>query len=496
MCGRDGMNELELVTAYGQIFSSTYKAHLKTITDAIKDLDERLGKGTVDHLTKTVSENQATVQKWAKYLKLDDVEWSAGYEVGSAISSTHTEMKAALERKRQDPLEKLGIAELTTATAALSEAALSIETYNRMVRVTNALIDAALIAATQTVADVKLKRDNIAKRARWNDPGVQQRLRSYLKAKRQDDRAKSVRTQVQARVKATSSSASDHYHTRVNHHLQRFGAKFSVADFTSSMAGNAGASDYGLIVRGVPVPRGRGRTSSAEPSFANTLSAGDKTTLAFAFFLASLERDGKLSDKIVVFDDPLSSHDSYRKAKTIEAIRELSTKCKQTIVLSHDQYFLRDLYEDCKLLPFASYQIEFDQNEGWSEATRVDLDQLCISAHAKHVQALKDFYDKRKGDPDHIVLMVRRVLETHYRRTFPAYFGRQENLGMIVRSINAEGPTHPCAPYAVRLESCNSSTCDHHHGDDALDIPKTGVDPDALAVIARDCLELINAVRP
>ncbi len=94
------------------------------------------------------------------------------------------------------------------------------------------------------------------------------------------------------------------------------------------------------------------------------------------------------------------------------------------------------------------------------------------------------------------MVKVRKVLETHYRRSFSAYFPRKRNLGKIVRDIQATGASHPCYRDLERLENLNVATCDEHHGEDARAVVKTGVDPDALRVKVRDALELICARRP
>ena len=82
------------------------------------------------------------------------------------------------------------------------------------------------------------------------------------------------------------------------------------------------------------------------PSFRNTLSSGDKSTLALsAFFLAELEHDSNKAGRIVVFDDPLNSQDAFRKDHTVQKIRKSGSECLQVIVLSHDQSFLKRLYD-------------------------------------------------------------------------------------------------------------------------------------------------------
>ena len=66
------------------------------------------------------------------------------------------------------------------------------------------------------------------------------------------------------------------------------------------------------------------RTTSenlSEPSFRNTLSAGDKSTLALALFLAKLNADPALNETIVVLDDPFTSLDSFRRQFTAIEIR-------------------------------------------------------------------------------------------------------------------------------------------------------------------------------
>ncbi len=82
------------------------------------------------------------------------------------------------------------------------------------------------------------------------------------------------------------------------------------------------------------------------PSFRNTLSAGDRNTLALAFFFASLDRDPALADKIVVIDDPMTSLDEHRSLTTVHEMRQLHDRVSQMIVLSHSKPFLLGVWND------------------------------------------------------------------------------------------------------------------------------------------------------
>ena len=63
-----------------------------------------------------------------------------------------------------------------------------------------------------------------------------------------------------------------------------------------------------------------------QPSFRNTLSAGDKSTLALALYLAKISADQLLKDTIVVLDDPFTSLDHFRRQFTAIEIRKLCDK--------------------------------------------------------------------------------------------------------------------------------------------------------------------------
>lgn len=496
-CARPNADELGMVTLYGQILGEQYKAHMTTITDALTQLDEALGEEVRAAVAATLAANTESAKAWEQYVQLE-AELPDYANLGSDLAEAHAGAKALLERKRQSPLETIDDAEaLAKVDAALARASSSLVAYNAAVETINTATKGVQSVSGMTEDGAKLAVTNAKRRiARTEDPGVQRRIEEYLAASRRDERAKNVRKVTQKRLKDANEAAADHYHQRVNHYLERFGVSARITRPTNSMAGNAGSADYSLVIRGESVPRGRGRIADPIPSFRNTLSTGDKTTLALAFFLAKLDHDGALGQKVVVFDDPLASHDSHRRGKTVEAIKELCGRCLQLIVLSHDEYFLRDVEKRCANATTATYQMEYSDGDEWSAAKHVRLNELCRSDHAKRLDKLVAFADNRQGDPDDIVLHVRQVVETHFRRSYTAYFPHNRNLGQMVWDIDNHAGPHPCAGVRDRMDALNTSTCDNHHGDDADVMPKKGVDPDALKVIVTDALELVGARRP
>ena len=109
------------------------------------------------------------------------------------------------------------------------------------------------------------------------------------------------------------------YQTVINQYLRRFGAGFRL-DSVSSVNNRGGSScTWSVVINEVPVSV----TADTGPSFRNTLSAGDRNTLALAFFFASLDQEANLNDKIIVIDDPMSSLDEHRSRNTLHEMLQL-----------------------------------------------------------------------------------------------------------------------------------------------------------------------------
>ena len=128
------------------------------------------------------------------------------------------------------------------------------------------------------------------------------------------------------------------YEARIGQLLADFGARFGVADMKPTFGGGKAGVEFFLNVSGERVPIKL--KTELDPYFGNTLSEGDKRSLALAFFLASLESSATLAGRTVIFDDPMSSFDSSRRNATRSMLLKLCNRGAQVIVLSHDAHFL------------------------------------------------------------------------------------------------------------------------------------------------------------
>ncbi len=74
---------------------------------------------------------------------------------------------------------------------------------------------------------------------------------------------------------------------------------------------------------------------------AKNLSEGEKTAIAFVFFITKLKEKNNLSSEIIVLDDPVSSFDSNNLFSAYSFIKSELEQVKQLFILTHNFTFFR-----------------------------------------------------------------------------------------------------------------------------------------------------------
>jgi wobble nucleotide-excising tRNase len=168
---------------------------------------------------------------------------------------------------------------------------------------------------------------------------------AYLDEKNAKQTTETKKTNAQQALNNYRAAVIPNSQTEINTYPARLGAAFTVVRIESQPTGGRPSCVYRLVINGHEVPVGAGPVPAAGHTFKTTLSAGDRNTLALAFFLATLDQDGQRTNKVVVLDDPMSSLDKHRTLQTIFEIRQLPPNVVQVIVMSHDEYFLFEIYD-------------------------------------------------------------------------------------------------------------------------------------------------------
>ena len=231
------------------------------------------------------------------------------------------------------------------------------------------------------------------------------------------------------------------------------------------------------------------------PCFNNTLSSGDKTTLAFAFFLAKLDEDPDLKDKLVIFDDPISSLDSHRRTCTQQQIARVSNQVKQVILLSHDPYFLRLIWEGSEKSNTKTLCIIRSGQE--STISEWDIEHATRGEYFQNYFALAEYLENGpNGDLRVVARCIRPLLEGNLRLRFPGQFGRGEWLGDMLRKIreaNGQDPLNSLKPFLQELSDINDYSRHFHHDQNPDADTYPIVDTELKAYVERT-LEVISGV--
>lgn len=208
--------------------------------------------------------------------------------------------------------------------------------------------------------------------------------------------------------------------TAVNIYLRRFTADFRLDSVTSTSTRGGPACTYNVVINNTPVTVAGGTPSPGEHSFRNTLSSGDRSTLALAFFFASLDQDPRLGDRVVVIDDPISSLDDHRSLTTVQEVRRLADRAGQVIVLSHNKLFLCRIWEGVER--GARTALEIARDGAGSTLCAWDVAQDSITEHDRRHACLRDYVANDAGDQREVARSIRPHLEAFLRVASPEHF--------------------------------------------------------------------------
>jgi wobble nucleotide-excising tRNase len=494
-CGQS-LEGLPLIAAYRSLFSKAY-SQLKIDITALRAIVERdFGDKATGQLTTQAATNTAAMEFWRHYCT---VASDGLLEMPAALVPALSGLKAAmldlLDRKAQAPLEAI---DLTTDSGFLEHAAAfdlawaSLIAINAAISAANATI-AAKKAATAggdiNAAVTALNRLSAIKKR--HDTAVADACTAYGKLEAEKAALELQKAAARTKLQDHSDKVVKPYERRINALLGDFNAGFSIDETGYAYPAGLPTSSYQLVINGTAIDVGDGKTALSKPSFKNTLSAGDRTTLALAFFLAHLERDPDRANRIVVFDDPFNSQDAFRRHQTIYEIKKACEWCAQVFVLSHDAAFLRQVWDKCPDDQRIAIQIT-DHLALGSKIGSCNLEEACKGRVASEIDDLLSFFNTGAGKTHDVAKKMRVVLETYCRATYPNCFDAADMLGTIVGKIRAAGDQHPAYPLLDDLDQINDYTRDFHHGDDPTDGTAEQFDPTEMRGYVRRTLKISN----
>ncbi len=297
----------------------------------------------------------------------------------------------------------------------------------------------------------------------------------------------------QKELETYTKSIFETYQKRINDLLLTLGADFTITDLKGKTdeRANESYSDFGFLILNKKVPL-KVRQDDA-PCFKNTLSEGDKSTLAFTFFIASLEKTPDLNKQVVILDDPLSSLDETRRDATARVLLEISPKLNQLCVFTHKKDFLWMVFD--KIPDNTVLHVRSDKTNGsWLEPFDVEEDRK--SEHAKMVEAMQRYVVEDFGPPpDTMQGNIRKVFEvvlkTKYYRTLAADIKEKKGLAKLLETLFSARLLDDTLK--TKLFDLCSVTNGPHHGE-IVDASSKKLTRNELIPLIQEALNLLEKV--
>ncbi len=428
-CAQDLGGSL-LIPHYQFYFSAAYQTLKTDISAAITGANATHAGDIPAAFERAVRTASQTSEFWTRFsggLPAINVDTAA---LGRAWNAARNAVVTALRAKQAAPLEPSVLSEEAQAAITAYEAART-EISDLSARMVTANASIAIVKERAAGANIPVLTADLQRlalvRTRHSEPATGL-CAAYLAQKQAKAATETLRDQARNALDLYRQTVFPAYQTAINDYLQRFNAGFRIGAVASVNNRGGSSANYNVVINNTAVTL----TADHGPSFRNTLSAGDRNTLALAFFFASLDCDTALVDKIVVVDDPMTSLDEHRSLTTVHEMRRQHDRVSQMIVLSHSKPFLLGVWSNADRAASRT-AIRIARQGAGSTLTAWDVNQDAITEHdRRHALVSEYIVNGGPAAEREAAQALRPILEAFLRVAFPAHYPPETLLGPFI----------------------------------------------------------------
>ena len=426
-CDQDLSSEL-VINHYRAFFSETYQNYRQNIQDSISEFNQEHCADADIVFERSVNEVTKCQRFWSNFGEIPEVvidpdaiivDWKAARD----------QVTRLLEKKKGAPLDGIEISGQVRSVVDTYETRRNeIASINQKLGEYNDIIASIKQQTASTSMDTLTTRlDKFkATQARYITSTVAL-CNTYLAEQQAKVNTAQQRDQAREALNNYRIQVFPNYETKTNEYLQKFNVGYHLGSVAANNIQSGSTCNYNVIVNDTPVPVGVNNPEPDGHSFKNVLSAGDRNTLAIAFFLASIALDPNKKDKVVVIDDPVSSLDEHRLLTTTQEVRRLSNQVSQVVILSHNKSFLCKLWQRADRLHRASYQV-VRQGTG-SIIDNWDINNDLITDNDIRHNKMRYYLSNGGANERGIAQLIRPSLEAFFRVAYPEHFSPGTLLG-------------------------------------------------------------------
>ena len=463
-CGQP-LNDRSLVDSYREYFSDAYKA-LAADVRAKRDTFSRYENGEYrNRMKEIIGQNETLFTHWKDVGQIDAPELK-----GIEVAIDHMEAAARpLDAVFVDKLGNLTDAatgrDVETAITAWDEGRKEIARLNGVIEAHVTKIKALKGSLDETELP-RLERELKTLQAvkRRHDGETRTVVKELKEREATKRRIAKEKADEKKKLNEHGRAITEMLGRTINSYLGRLNAGFKIDYREPNYQGKEPAASYQILINDVPVSPRSASPGLADASFRNTLSAGDKSTLALALFLAKLNADPALGETIVVLDDPFTSLDNFRRQFTAIEIRKLCDRSAQTIVLSHDKTFLRLLWDKIDQGTIKCVAVQTGA-PGMTTIAPYDIESETRPRHVTERMKIEEFVEGEPHEAGYIRTRLRTVCEDFYRRGDPGLFHEAASLDEIGRLLQGAPEEHPYKGVIEDLRDINEYSRREHHAE-------------------------------
>lgn len=333
-CLRPFNESVEILEAYKQYFNEEYNNLLKSIEENRLAISTYNLEAEFLEIENKISTNINLIEFWKIHIPNPPTLISIIQEKELFLTA-YGKVKESFKLKSENliqPQDTSGIIEFKKIvedfTNKINDFNTAITGYNQLITILKKSTEPNLIALEAELKKLKA----VKKRSDATINGYCTNLVQYKQAVLNLNTDKDTK---QGLLDTYSTTIFTNYSGKINLYLRAFAPYLEIRGLDSVYVGSSKEPmiKYALHINGSEI---RQDDSITHPTFKYSLSEGDKSALALAFFLTKLELDTNIQDKIIVFDDPVSSFDLNRKATTINKLLYFEQQAKQLFVLTHN----------------------------------------------------------------------------------------------------------------------------------------------------------------
>lgn len=439
-CGSN-LADNKLIIGYNQFFSKRFNEILNSVQSEYQFVNNINLQLIVNQLKNAYSKVYDSFSFWKGYIKFDNVIPELRLDE-ERLLNIFQEVKNAIANKRNNPIASVSFDCVNNLSQLIAAINTDISTINAFLTTGNGLI-IQLRATIRKEFEVQKELDILQLQQRRYFSPLKELCTNHQIYLAQVARLQKLNKYYQQEQKTQSNALFSQYGAKINYYLSSvFATKFRIANIKD--VGYRGRSrevnlEYTLTFDGTRIDH----DGEGYDSFKNVLSEGDKNTIAFSFFLAKLTAEPNFVNKIIVFDDPLTSLDLNRRNATIHQLCILQQQCAQVIVLSHNLHFLVELNSRKVIKKNFKKELQIVNANGRSTIQEYQIKKEWIDSYKKSLQEMTDFlYFPTADKQEKAVNAIRISLETFLKLKYCMYIPNpEETFGTIVSNLERSSCT-------------------------------------------------------